>query len=434
MNDSSSVTAELQRPTPSVPAYWGWLNIVVAAVAMTATLPGRTHGLGLITEPMLRDLAIGPVEFARMNFMSAIIGASFCLPVGWLIDQLGVRHVLAVVTLLLGISVVAMSGVTDKSSLLISLILVRGFGQSALSLLSIAVIAKWFNSRLGIAMGVFAVLLTFGFIASVLALGRLIEDLGWFVAWRGLGWTIAGLAPCFWLLARDPQSGQTDVGSAKSTNASTESATKVSSTLLPDESADESQRELPWTIARALKSPAFWIMVLGCGAFNLVWSGVTLFNESIVAERGLNQAASVEIMAILTGVGLIANLVCGGLATRERVLKLLGVGLLFLAVGLLGFSQLSGVLAARVYAVSIGLSGGIVAVVFFSAWRHLFGETQLGRIQGTAQMATVLASASGPVLMAESFERLNSYQPIFVALSIVVGALALVAFFIQPDN
>ena len=29
-----------------------------AAAAMVATLPGRTHGLGLVTEPLLADLGV----------------------------------------------------------------------------------------------------------------------------------------------------------------------------------------------------------------------------------------------------------------------------------------------------------------------------------------------------------------------------------------
>ena len=28
--------------------YYGWVNVVVAAAAMSATLPGRPYGLGLI--------------------------------------------------------------------------------------------------------------------------------------------------------------------------------------------------------------------------------------------------------------------------------------------------------------------------------------------------------------------------------------------------
>jgi len=38
--------------------YYGWIVLLVAAAAMVGTLPGRTQGLGLITEPLLADLRI----------------------------------------------------------------------------------------------------------------------------------------------------------------------------------------------------------------------------------------------------------------------------------------------------------------------------------------------------------------------------------------
>lgn len=41
--------------------FHGWVVVGMAALAMVGTLPGRTQGLGLITEPLMRDLAIGRV-------------------------------------------------------------------------------------------------------------------------------------------------------------------------------------------------------------------------------------------------------------------------------------------------------------------------------------------------------------------------------------
>jgi MFS family permease len=105
----------------------------------------------------------------------------------------------------------------------------------------------------------------------------------------------------------------------------------------------------------------------------------------------------------------------------------MGVGLIFLAVGLATFPTIGGPAAARVYAAAIGLSGGIVTVVFFAAWGHLFGRAQLGRIQGAAQLATVLASALGPVVIARSFALSGSYTPVFYVLSVIVSLLALTA-------
>jgi MFS family permease len=412
MSDSTvSLPLERRNWPQSLPVYYGWVNVMVASIAMTATLPGRTHGLGLITEPLLRDLNMEHVLFGRINFVSSLLGAAFCIPVGWLIDRAGVRAVLAGVTLALGLSVVGMSRVAGPVSLLVSLILVRGFGQSALSVVAIAAIGKWFRRRVSAAMGVFAVLLTFGFIASVLAMGPAVKLYGWREAWQGLGLIVLALAPLFWLFARS----------------SPEACGLPPDAPEPDDQQHLAVAGLDYTLRQALFTPAFWILVLGCSSFNLVWSGVTLFNESLLAEHGLNADFAVQIMAILTGLGLAANLACGKLATRARVLKLLGAGLMVLAAGLAAFPTIAGPTGARIYATTIGLSGGVVTVVFFAAWAHLFGRAQLGRIQGAAQVATVLASASGPVLMAESRAAAGSYTPMFFVLAGVVGVLGLAA-------
>src|SRR5262249_20915124 len=141
-----------------LPFYYGWVNLVVASVAMTATLPGRTHGLGLIAEPLQQDLAIDGVHFTTLNFWAVLLGAAMCLPTGRLIDRLGARMVLVGVALGLGAVVVAMSQTGPHDiELLVWLTLVRGFGQGALSVVSMAIVGKWFTRRLGPAMGVFTV-------------------------------------------------------------------------------------------------------------------------------------------------------------------------------------------------------------------------------------------------------------------------------------
>src|SRR5436190_23229254 len=81
----------------------GWINVVVASVIMLATLPGRTQGLGLITEPMLRDFQLDRVTYANINLWATLLGAAVCLPIGRLFDRAGLRAATFVLTLLLGI-------------------------------------------------------------------------------------------------------------------------------------------------------------------------------------------------------------------------------------------------------------------------------------------------------------------------------------------
>ena len=53
----------------------------------------------------------------------------------------------------------------------------------------------------------------------------------------------------------------------------------------------------------------------------------------------------------------------------------------------------------------------MITVIFFAVWRQAFGAAQLGRIQGAAQMLTVLASAVGPLIFAQSAAWTGSYFP-----------------------
>src|SRR5260221_11822056 len=95
----------LSKPPGSLarlPFYYGWVMVGVAALAMVGTLPGRTQGLGLITESLLHDLEIDRVAFRQMNLWATLLGSLFCLGIGRLIDLGGSRGMLGGVALALG--------------------------------------------------------------------------------------------------------------------------------------------------------------------------------------------------------------------------------------------------------------------------------------------------------------------------------------------
>src|SRR5690349_13917142 len=125
-----SAKVELVRP-PMVlvrlPMYYGWVNLTVAALAMVGTLPGRTQGLGLITESLLKDLQIDRVLFAQINLWATLVGALFCFGVGRLIDRVGSRAVVTMVVVALGAVVLLMSGVRGVLWIAVLITLTRGF-------------------------------------------------------------------------------------------------------------------------------------------------------------------------------------------------------------------------------------------------------------------------------------------------------------------
>ena len=81
--------------------------------------------------------------------------------------------------------------------------LTRGFGQSALSVISIATVGHWFVRRIDAAMAVYSIALSVGFMAAFPAVGWTVQAYGWRAAWLAIGLAlIVGLAPLCWLVVR----------------------------------------------------------------------------------------------------------------------------------------------------------------------------------------------------------------------------------------
>ena len=78
----------------------------------------------------------------------------------------------------------------------------------------------------------------------------------------------------------------------------------------------------------------------------------------------------------------------------------------------------------------MGLAGGVVTICFFTVWGQAFGQAHLGKIQGAAQLFTVVASAFGPVLAARCLAWANSYTPMFYSLAPLVGLLGIAAWLV----
>jgi len=377
---------------------------MLAAAAMVGTLPGRTQGLGLVTEPLIADLHIGRVDYAQLNLWATLIGSLFAIGIGGFIDRLGARIVLTTVAAALGIVVCAMSAVQDFWALAIAVTLTRGLGQSALSVISLAMVGQWFVRGIDTAMAIYSIVMSIGFMIAFPLVGSIVQSTGWRSAWLAIGLAlIVVLAPAAALLGRRaPDAIRSDEPSGSS---------------IPGGA----------TWQEALVTPAFWIFSIGAALYGLVASGIGLFNESILAERGFGPDVYYQTLIVTAITALIGNFGGGWLATRMSLTNLLSISLVVLALGLAALPHVTTIGQVMAWATAMGLGGGLVMVLFFSVYPRVYGRAHLGRIQGAAQALTVLASAIGPLVLAYCIERTGSYGFAFYLLSVAVLLLAIVA-------
>ncbi len=415
---------------------WRWVHVGVAALAMVATLPGRTHGLGLFTEPIRNSLGLDTESYGFLNMWATLLGALFCLPCGWLIDRLGTRGVLTGVMVALGLVVMAMSQVSGAwvwhfdlplpggsfavvllGDLFLLVLLTRGLGQSALSVASLSLIGRTASRRTGLVMGVYALLTSMGFLGAFWVLGEVVKAHPdeWRTPWAAIGAAVIGAGLVSGLLVRNrlleadaaekEKTATGDIGSSR-------------------------------TLGQALRTPAFWTFGVAVSFYGMVAAGTSLFNEGILNTLFPDDTKRIFVNVTRLGipVGLASNLLGGWLATRWPLSRLLALAMAGLAAALCGFPFIRIEGQVYLYAGVVAAAGGIITVCFFTVWRVGFGPAHLGKIQGAAQMLTVLFSALGPQLFGSAKARLGSYLPLFPYLAAVSLGLALAAWLAGLPN
>lgn len=261
-------------------------------------------------------------------------------------------------------------------------------------------------------MGLYAVLMTVFLAVATVATGGRVSDVGWRQAWSELGWCLWLVMPLACCLAL-PSSGHT-VAEEKKQPAAAEPSSA--------------------TLSQALRTRCFWLFALGISLFGLISSGVTLFQQQILAERGLPESVFQAGLAIGLLFGLIANLVGGWALRYIHPTFVLQLGLVLLSGSLLALPLLHTAADAYCQSAVGGLAGGLITVIFFAIWNHAFGRVELGRIQAAAQMLTVLASALGPEIVAFGHQTFGSYLPILVSLAGCSFLLAVAGFFVRVPS
>ena len=140
-----------------------------------------------------------------------------------------------------------------------------------------------------------------------------------------------------------------------------------------------------FTWAQALRTPAFWVFALASSVYNLVASGVGLFNESILAERGFPADIYHRSLVVCALTSLVGNFLGGWLASRWSVNRLMALTMALLA----------GALAASAVPAAWGVEG-LRAKVEFSG--DALRDERGGTKPSPEVLARLRAIALGAVL------------------------------------
>ena len=324
----------------------------------------------MITERLLSDpsLKMDRVAFSEINLWGTLLGGLFCLPCGWLIDRFGLRISLSITVAALAAVVLWMTRLNGSREFAVAVLLTRGFGQSALSVISITMVGKWFSSQTSLAMAVYSLLLSLGF-AYAAQLAKPWADADWRVVWQAIGYSLAAFVPVCLIFTRDPRS--------HTVKQQCDSSIELGDCC----GVDRLHIQNSMTLSEALRSQAFWTFALATSLVGLIGSGLSLFNESVLISQGFSKDIYYNLITLTGTVGLLTKLPIGWLGQRWPLNRLLTIGLLLQALCMVALPFVRSTAGISLYGVGMGISGTITTVLFFTIWSHAFGKRHLGHVR-----------------------------------------------------
>ncbi len=198
---------------------------------------------------------------------------------------------------------------------------------------------------------------------------------------------------------------------------------------LPDSAAsaasnDAGKHDAKWTVAQAIRTPQFFVLI-ACGlASGATWGVVVAHGPLHMQDLGFTPAVAGKLIGTLALVS-VAGRFSASLADVVSPQRFLALGLAVEALGMGGFLIARSPVVAYCAAIMMGLGFGAAYITLAVVTSSFFGLRAFGTVVGIRFMIGGTFAAVAPGVAGLTYDRLGSYNLAFLSLTILglVGAL-----------
>ena len=410
-------TGLINRLAHKMPFYYGWVILFAAGDAMFVRNAAASLTLAVFIFPISDDLGWSRTLIAGAASLGGLVAALTSPVVGWASDKYGVRLILAISVLVMGISTFSLAWATVPIAFYLAFGMGRVLFSSSFQIGPSVVVSRWFVRRRGRATGMLFLAHSMGMVLFPLIAGMVIHYWGWQAAWMVLGaivW-VAALGPVSLLIRQSPE------------------AMGLAPDLPQGRPEDESgpaqapPEEPDWTLRDARRTPTLWLLALATGILFLMQAGTNTHQGAYFIDQELGvaiSALSISFNAAFTGIG---SLIWGWLVERVSVRYCYAAVAVVMVVALFLFPSVNTVWQALLVASLFGVSVGGILVVPAVAYANYFGRRSIGVIRGVTEPFVSLGQAIGAVFSGLVFDITGSYHFAFITLAVFgIAAIGLI--------
>ncbi|SFD69151.1 Sugar phosphate permease [Lentibacillus persicus] len=385
--------------------YYGWFIVFIGGLGLFFSGPGQTYSNSAFIDQYINDFGWSRTEVSSLYSTATLVAGLTMMFVGRFIDRYGQRLMMVTVGTGFAIACFFNSMVSNMFMLAIGFFFVRLLGQGTMSLIPNTLVAQWFVKKRGRA---FSFMTIGSFISAMLfpiINTWLIQTWDWQMAWRfwGVALLIVFVPFALFGVRNKPE----EMGLEPDGTKTPKNEALVDTTDLPESEED-------WTLKEAMRTWAFWGILISVGIPAMVNTGITFHIISIFDTNGLSPGVAAMVLSLMAFVGMPMSFVSGFITEKVPTNYLLASVFLIEIIFLLLLLITDNMLMAVVFGVIWGAANGLERIGMNVIWPDFFGRKYVGSINGVGMTMVVIGSSLGPLPFGAGFDIFHDYTPVLL--------------------
>ncbi len=367
------------------PIFYGWIIVGIASLVAFSSGPGQSYTFSVFIDSMIADSGLSRTDISVLYAVGTGISAATVMIVSRMADKFGPRMMVVITVTCLTLTCIGMGFATWWLAFFVAFMALRAFGQGSIPINATLLTAQWFVRIRGRAMAVMLLGFSFSMALMPILSRTLIDGLGWRMAYVFLGvfiWLLVVPVAMIFLRNTPEEMG-----------------------LYPDGSVDSPEEDTVLNIVgddrrKILTSTTFWGLALPLSTPSFVSTALVFHQAAIFSELGMSATVAAAAFLPLSISAVVASVSSGFIADRFGPKRLFYVAMILLVTSIVVIGFVDSLPLALLYSVILGTSNGTGQLVSNVLWAHYYGRHRLGRVQGSANMIMIAASALGPLPLA----------------------------------
>ena len=410
--------------------FYGWYVVAVACLQGMFGNGAISTGFPRFFEPIRADLAISYAAMSLVFSLARAEGGLGAPLVGWLVDKFGSRPMILFGGLTAGIGLMLLAFAQEYWQLVLLFVGVVSIGKTAgLGQTLMATVNQWFIRRKAVALSTLMTAFAGGgaIVVPLLHLG--IVSLGWrpTVFIIGLFIAILTLPVAYVIRSRPEDMGLRLDGDMPTGAAAAARPARGGGHHAPAASA--SGEEQNFTVRQALRTQAFWFILLGVITRVSATNSIIIHLFPLLVWKGMTEDVATLAASVMFFMAIPLRFLLGVAGGRLSPRKLLFYGMNIGAIGILGLWLLPQWPALIVFILGLAIVEGITSVNWIMVGDY-FGRNRFASLMGAMSVFHNIGMFIAPIYAGWIRDTTESYAivlatfaPMFV-ISALMFALA----------